>query len=403
MGKVSKKNIIRRNLILRALLEHGPLSLTELKTHTGISLPVAISLVSKLHEECLVNEIEQKITQVGRPPSVVELNNDAGFFLGIDIGRVNTNFVLNDFAQNIIVDIRKKSICLSNEISCIEALYEELDQILLDADVSWEKILGIGLSIPGIVQGPKGISLTYFNFGSRPLNEILSERFKKPVHIEHDMKAMTLGELWFGLAKNKKNVLCINMGWGISLGIIINGELYYGNNYFAGEFGHLQIVPDGNLCYCGKRGCLETYASGRAIAQDAKQRIKSGTSTTIRGKIGTFDEIDAKIIIEAANEGDQFSIELLEEAGRYMGYGIAQLINIFNPEMIILGGRLATAKSFITNSIKSEALKRSLIPLHDNLEIVISNLGPKAGALGVASLALRDFIEVEHLNPSAYV
>ena len=137
----------------------------------------------------------------------------SGFILGIDIGRINTNFILLDLEQKIIAEVRKKSIKLSNDISIVDDLYSEIDKILKDADVNWGRILGIGISIPGYVQGPLGTSETYFNFGSKPLNKVLEERFKKPVHIEHDAKAMALGEMWFGMAKNMKNVLCVNIGW----------------------------------------------------------------------------------------------------------------------------------------------------------------------------------------------
>jgi predicted NBD/HSP70 family sugar kinase len=272
MSKVRKKNMIRRNLTLRALLDEERLSLTDLKNITGISLPVVTTIVASLVDEGFVIEVDAKEENrgAGRPPSVFRLNGDAGYVLGVDIGRTNTDYVILDLAQNIILQERRVSIDLnSKEVSVIDDLYDEVKTILKDANVDYEKVLGIGISIPGVIQGPKGIRQTYFNFSNSSLEELLKDKFNKPVNIEHDAKAMALGELWFGSAKGKQNVLCINMGWGLGLGMILNGKIFYGSDFFAGEFGHLQIVPEGNLCYCGKKGCLETYASGKSIARVA--------------------------------------------------------------------------------------------------------------------------------------
>ncbi|RJP62789.1 MAG: ROK family transcriptional regulator [Ignavibacteriales bacterium] len=405
MKKVSRKNKIRRNLILRELVENGQLSLSELKDRTGITLPVVSDLVTKLKKEGLILEVKDKeITSAGRPPVIVKLNGKAGYVLGIDFGRIYTNFILVDLELNIVAEVRKKSIPLSNDISIIDKLESEINKILEHSKVKWKNMLGIGLSIPGIVSGEKGISKTYLNFGDVPLRETLRNRFKLPVHIEHDVKAMTLGELWFGEAKKAKCALCLNLGWGLSLGVVIDGRLYYGSEGFAGEFGHIQIKTDGPLCYCGKHGCLETLASGKAITQIAREKIANGASTIITANGDKeLNDIDSTSVLEAASQGDQFSIELIEEAGKYLGQGIGILINILNPDKIILGGGIANAARYLIDSITSTALKQSLVHLNKNVKFVPSELGWKAGALGVAMLAARDLFEVEHLNPTAYV
>ncbi|MDR3628520.1 MAG: ROK family transcriptional regulator, partial [Ignavibacteriaceae bacterium] len=266
MSKVRHKNEIRRNLILKALLDNGQLSLTEMKKITGVTLPVVSNIISSLVKEGLIVEVKDKDnTQAGRPPYLVKLNGKAGFILGIDIGRLFTNFIVMDLEHNILVDVRKKSIPLSNDIALIDQLEKEIKGVIEEGKISWNKLLGIGISIPGMVKGRLGSSETYFNFGNKSAKELLQERFNKPVHIEHDLQAMALGEQWFGEARNEKNVLCINFGWGLGAGIILDGKVYYGEDGYAGEFGHIQIVPDGELCYCGKKGCLETVASSRAL------------------------------------------------------------------------------------------------------------------------------------------
>lgn len=405
MKKVSKKKKIRRNLILRALLDHGQLSLTELKQITGISIPVVSSMVVSLCEQKLLVEVKDKeISSAGRPPYIVKINGEAGYVLGVDFGRLYTNFILLDLEQNIIAEERKKSLPLSNDISVLDKLHEEINNMLDSAGVGWNKLFGIGMSIPGIVNGRLGITETYLNFGQGPLRELLIERFNIPVHIEHDIKAMALGELWCGEAKNTRNTLCLNLGWGLSVGILMNGKLYYGHDGFAGEIGHIQVQPDGPLCYCGKLGCLETLASGKAITRIAREKIANGAATIItKDNYKGPENVDATDVIKAANRGDQFSIEILEDAGRYIGAGIAILINIFNPEKIILGGGVAMADHYLIDSICSTAMKQSMVHLNRNVKFVTSKLGYKAGALGVAMLAARDIFEVDHLNPAAYV
>ncbi|HXX65296.1 MAG TPA: ROK family transcriptional regulator [Bacteroidota bacterium] len=404
-SKVDKKNEIRRILVQRALLDHGPLSITDLAKMTGMTLPVASNIVSLLKKERLVVQSKEKNSnQAGRPPSIVKLNGAAGFILGIDIGRLFTNFIILDLETNIVGDTRRKSIALSNDIKLIDDLEREIKIVLSEAKVSWSKLLGIGISLPGMVKGREGLGETYFNFGDAPARELLSKRFTKPVHLEHDLEAMAFGERWFGAAKEVDNALCVNIGWGLGLGIIIDGEVYYGENGYAGEFGHIQVVKNGDLCYCGKRGCLETVASGRAITKIARDRISRDATTIMTTEQHLrIDQIDAGAVLKAASQGDQFSIEILEEAGRHLGAGVAILINLLNPALIILGGGVSTATPYLLESVRASAMKHSLVNLNRDVKFTVSSLGNKAGALGVAVYLAEDLFDVERLNPSAYV
>lgn len=404
-SKVDKKNEIRRILVLRALLDRGPLSLTDLTKATGITLPVVSNIVSSLRKEKLVVKPKEKgINQTGRPPSIVKLNGEAGFILGIDIGRLFTNFIILDLETNIVADTRRKSIALSNDIRLIDDLEKEINAVLSAAKVGWHKLLGIGISLPGMVKGKEGLGETYFNFGDAPARDILSRRFKKPVHLEHDLEAMAFGERWFGAAKDVKNALCVNIGWGLGLGMIIDGKVYYGEDGYAGEFGHIQVVKNGELCYCGKRGCLETVSSGKAITRIARERISNGATTIMTSELNLkIEQIDSEAVLNAASKGDQFSIEILEEASRYLGAGIAVLINLLNPALVILGGGVPTGAPYLLESVRTNAMKHSLVQLNRNLRFATSNLGNKAGALGVAVYLAEDLFDVERLNPSAYV
>ncbi len=207
---------------------------------------------------------------------MVKLNGKAGFILGIDIGRLFTNFIILDLERNVLADVGKKSIPLSNDISLIEQLDKEIKNLILETNISWNKLLGIGVSIPGMVKGKIGQSEIYFNFGNKTAKEMLEERFKKPVHIEHDLQAMALGELWFGEAQNEKNVLCVNVGWGLGLGIILDGKVYYGEDGYAGEFGHIQVVSEGELCYCGKKDVSKQYLPVEQLRKSLVKKSRKG-------------------------------------------------------------------------------------------------------------------------------
>jgi predicted NBD/HSP70 family sugar kinase len=197
-------------------------------------------------------------------------------------------------------------------------------------------------------------------------------------------------EQHFGLAKNKKNVLMLQADWGLGLGIIINGKLYSGKSGYSGEFGHLPIVGNGVLCACGKQGCLETMVSAVAISRMAKEGIQKGNLSLITELVqNDLEKIDISIVIQAANQGDQFAISLFTEVGHWLGRGIAYLIQIFNPELIIIGGRVAEASQFILAPIQQAIHTFSNRDISNNTEIKFSELGAKAGTVGVAAYALE--------------
>jgi glucokinase-like ROK family protein len=405
MSKVRTKNRIRRNRILRALLDGGKMSLSDLAKYTGISLPMVSKIAGTLkRERFIVLSEDRGAERAGRPPLVARLNGDAGVVLGMDLGHRNTNMVLINLEQKIVTERYEPSLPLGNEPVVIDWIVEEVARTLRVAKVPARQLLGVGVSIPGIVQGRQGISKSYLNFHPVPVRELIARRLRTPVHIEHDAKAMAMGERWFGAARTVGNALCLNIGWGLGLGILIDGRVCYGRDGYAGEFGHIKILKDGPLCYCGKQGCLETVASGMAIGRSAREKIAAGAQTGLSEMAsGNVEAIDAELVVRAAAQGDEFSIGLLEEAGRYLGEGVAHLVNLFNPERIILGGRVSKAGALLLDPARSSAMKNSHVQLNTGLEFVISTLGTKAGALGVAMLAARDIFEVEHLNPSAYV
>ncbi len=246
--------------------------------------------------------------------------------------------------------------------------------------------------MPGLVSAKEGKNFTYFLSGqeSLSLQAALKKQFEKPVYILNDAKSACLAELKFGKAKNKKDVLVITMDWGIGLGIVMGGKMHTGTSGFAGEFGHIPMVEDGELCHCGKRGCLETIASGLALVNKARKGLSTGETSLLSAMVKENTELNPEIIIEAANRGDQFSIKILSEIGSNLGKGIAILIQIFNPELVILEGKIAEAKKFITTPIQQSMNTFCMIQLKEKTEIILSKLGKKSHLLGSTAAVVNN-------------
>ncbi len=210
---------------------------------------------------------------------------------------------------------------------------------------------------------------------------------------------MALGEAWFGLARDKSNVLFINIGSGIGLGIIIDGQVYQGHSGFSGEFGHIQMDPEGDLCYCGKIGCLENIASGTALVKKARKMIGEGKNSIISAYVDNrLEKIKLKTIVNAATQGDLFAIELIEEAGEQLAKGMSILIHLFNPEAVIIGGEMAEAGNLITDPVQQKLNKYTMLRLKQDTAILLSELKETAGLYGTLPMVLHNFFDMNFSN-----
>jgi predicted NBD/HSP70 family sugar kinase len=247
------------------------------------------------------------------------------------------------------------------------------------------------------VASEEGINYTFYTTDkAESLQQILEKKLNKPVFIQNDVKSACLAEYRFGLAHGPKNVLVISLDWGIGLGIIMDGKMRTGSSGFAGEFGHIPLVEEGILCHCGKRGCLETVASGIALARMAREGIKSGQNSFLNElSDAEIDQIEPPIIIKAANNGDQYAINILSEIGINLGKGIAILIQLFNPELIILGGKIADAKQYITTPIQHSINTYCMTQLRERTKVTLSELGSHASLLGSVATVMENILELQ--------
>ncbi len=387
MNVVELKNNYQKRKIIKNLFLHGAMTNTELGKFVKLSTPKIISLLNELKDEGIVEELGQGNSSGGRRPNLYGNKEDAFFIIGISINLYHTTVTVFNAKNQRIIEDQVLTLSISSGIGNIDPIVEFTENVILEKGIRREKILGIGVEMPGMVDSATGINKTHM-VSDIPVAKIFEEKFGLNVIIENDAKARAFAELRFGLAHSKKNVLAIQLDWGIGLGIIVNGKLYKGRDGFAGEFGHLPMVDNGSLCRCGKRGCLETVASGTAIALLAKEGIETGQSSFL-SQLADYDSNEIKKVIRAANLGDQYSITMLANVGQWLGKGLAYLIQIFNPEMIILGGPIAEAKPYIFPPIQQSIQAFCIPDLVKEIQIKVSELGSQAGILGVAALFLE--------------
>jgi predicted NBD/HSP70 family sugar kinase len=249
------------------------------------------------------------------------------------------------------------------------------------------------LTSPGLIANETQENQTYLNhqISGNSLTKRIQELSGKPTFIINDTKASLLGETHFGLAKNKRNVMLLNLDWGIGLGILSNGEIMQGTDGFAGEIGHIQVVPGGRLCHCGKIGCLETVASVASLLGRAQEGLKIDAPTVLRKN----QELTIEAIIEAANQGDEFSIELIYELGRELGKGLSIAIHLLNPELIIIDGLLTNTGANLTTAIEQSINKFCLRDFKKALRVLISPMGETAKLVGAKQFVFDQLIQTE--------
>lgn len=386
---VELKKIAHKKHILRAIYFNGPLSNSELAKQIKLSTPKINSLLVELINDGLVEELGRGDSSGGRRPNIYGLVEGGFYVVGITINVTRTIISIFNSSNQEISEPNYFPIQIKADLDIFKQVNQKLEEVIANNNILRDKILVIGIELPGLINQKAGINLTYFP-DVKNLTKELKNIFEIPVFFSHDSKVRTFAEHHFGLAKGKKNVLMLQADWGLGLGIITNGKLYAGKSGYSGEFGHLPLADNGVLCVCGKQGCLETIVSAKAIARQAREGIEKGNSSLISELVNNdLSKIDISTVIQAANSGDQFAISLFAEVGKWLGRGMAYLIQIFNPELIIIGGQVAVANQFILAPIQQAIHTFSNRDISNDTQIQFSELGPKAGTMGVAAYALE--------------
>lgn len=393
LNVVEQKNILQKRKIIKNLFLYGAMANTDFGKYIKLSTPKIISLLNELKNEGFIEELGQGSSSGGRRPNLFGNKENAFYIVGISINIYKTSVSIFNAKNQKITDDQTLTLTISHGTLIIDQIVDFTKRIINENQISIDKILGIGIEMPGMIDSETGINKTYM-VSDLPLAEVFKLKFGLEVLIENDAKSRAFAELRFGAAHMKRNVLAIHLDWGIGLGIIVNGKLYKGRDGFAGEFGHIPMVDNGILCQCGKQGCLETIASGTAIVRMAREGMKAGRSSFLGQLVNEDPEkIEIRNVVQAASMGDQYSISILATVGHWLGKGFAYLIQIFNPELIILGGRISEANQFILPPIQQAIQVYCNPELGNEIEIRVSELGSHAGIQGVACILLEKILD----------
>jgi len=387
----SVKSTQLKNMIIKSLYFDKAMSCAELSELFDKSIPSIAKAVNELIDEGFVIEQGYAPSSGGRRPLMYAINASAMYVLAIAMDQLSTRIQLVDLLNNPVSDLMMFELKLLNNDLALNILIENINAYICNSGIVKERIAGIGIGMPGFINPIKGINYTYLDAGDKTLTQHISDITGLPAYIDNDSSLIALAEQKFGTAKWQKEVMVINLGWGIGLGMIVNGEIFRGRNGFAGEFSHIPLSEDGALCACGKQGCLEAEASMLVVSKRAIEGIYQGRITSLK----QIDEAHSKqmgdAIMEAANNGDQFAIELFSDAGYKIGKALAILIHIMNPQTIVLSGRGAKVGKILLAPIQ-QALHKYCIPrLSKGTELLISELGFDAELVGAAVLVMENF------------
>jgi glucokinase-like ROK family protein len=385
---VKKEN---KSLVMQVIKEFSPLSRTDVANKTGLNKGTVSSLVCELIDEQLVSESGPGKSNGGRRPVMLLFNEDAGYSIGVDIG---VNYILG-IITNLQGKIYKEKLKNFHDLTYEEIkteLYRMIDCMIASIPDCPYGLVGIGIGVPGTVNTDGKILMApNLNWKNIDLKVLVEKKYRVPVIVENEANCGVYGEKKFGIGKDFKNMIYISIGFGIGGGLILNNHLYQGNNGLSGELGHMTIERNGEKCRCGDHGCWELYASERALVNQAKTAMNDPSITL------------EHLIYLAENE-DPVAIELFNEIGKSLGIGINNIINIFNPDQVILGNRLAVCEKWLHSSLVETVQNHSLSNHQRDLHIHYSSLASHSCALGVAAFSTEHFLnnDLYHQNTQPY-
>lgn len=392
---VAYKNLNLKKSVLAYFANVSNATIADLGKELNLSVPKITSILNDLILDGLVQDFGKiSETKGGRKPNMFGLLPESAFFLGVDVNQNHLNIALSDLQKNLVMISDNIPYHLENNMESLDDLCRLINSFISDLTIPKDKILGIGINLSGRVNYATGYSYSFFYFNEEPLSKLIESKVGIRVFLENDSRSMAFGEFNSGVINDEKDVLFVNMDYGIGLGILVNGQLYYGKSGYSGEFGHMPIFDNERLCRCGKKGCLETEAAGWALSWMLKEKFEEGSSSVLFENKSSEKDITMEDVINAANNDDVLAIELIGRIGENIGRGIALLINIFNPELVVLGGSLAQTGEYITLPIKTAIHKYSLSLVNNDTLLKVSALGRRAGIIGACLLVRKRILSL---------
>lgn len=390
---VSAPKDFNRSIILNLIRRESGISRTVVAQRAGLSKATISSIVEGLISEGLIVETGKASAAAGRRPVMLGINPEAQLALGIEVGTESCQGVLTDLGIHPIraTTHRLPDTSVTTVLDAITQIAEEL----LDG-YDRQILIGAGIGVPGIYDEEAGrVTLAeHLGWSDVPLHALAEERLGMPVVVVNRTNAAALGERSYGAGSGVDNLFYMRIGSGIGGGVILDGKLYAGVTGAAGEIGHTIVEPRGQPCSCGGRGCLETVATTGAIAARAQQKLRRGRTSMLLDTLdGQIDQLTWGHVIDGAHAGDTVAVEVIREAGEYLGVAAANIVTLFNPAQIIIGGPLARAGQHLLDAIRSRILEMAFAPSIAAVEVVNSVLGERAVSIGAAAIFVDNFFE----------
>jgi N-acetylglucosamine repressor len=392
----------QRELAILHLIHSGVNnSRLELARQAGLSPASITAIVQRLMMKGLVIESEPARSHLGRRPVPLEIRRDAAYLVGVDLGSFYLRIVITDINGNVLHKFQTRTEMQQGRKRVLETTFHSIRQAIAESSLAPAAIKGIGIAHSGVIDSDAGLVLSYPRPGQMaewknvPLRQIFQDQFKIPCLLEDGVRTSTTAEKRFGLGRDLNNFLYIDVGMGIGAGIFLDGKLYRGAGGSAGEFGHITVDENGPLCSCGNNGCLETVASCAAIIQAVRTAIEQGIDSKIRDLAnGDLDRISIELIAQAAADNDSLAFRVLQKAASYIAIGLADLVNLLNPRVMIFGGALFRAvPQLLSDPLRRIIKQRSLEKSANELELRVSPLGGEAGALGASRLIAEKILD----------
>lgn len=383
------KRLHIKNAVLKEIYFNDSLSCADISKRIGKSNPTIASAINELLNENIIHESGYAPSSGGRRPVTYTVNAAAFYSVAVAMDQLITKMAILNFKNELVGEVHEFELILKDNDLAHESLKNYIDSVIKGSGIDKNKIFGVGIGMPGFVDTKKGINYSYLLPVNETLTSYLHRNLSLPVFIENDSTLIALYEQRFGTAVNDKNVMVVNLGWGIGLGMIIQNQIYRGFNGFAGELSHIPFFNNKKMCDCGKYGCLETEASLKILIEKILQKINSGIPSQLSGITLKNEGENLQKIADAAFNGDRMVLETISEIGYDIGRACAILIHLFNPEKIVLSGRGAVLGDLWLPSVLQGVNENSIPRLAEATKIEVSKIGVNAELLGAAALALE--------------
>jgi glucokinase len=313
------------------------------------------------------------------------------FIVGLEIGGTKTAAALVDPSSKVI-DLRKRATPHFSSRAIVSASEELIDELLDENGVQPEELMGIGLGVAGMIDFKEGVVVFSPNLPLRnvPFRDLIGDYYHIPAFLDNDANVAALGEKYYGQGREVSNFVSLTLGTGIGAGIVIGDNIYRGTTGSAGELGHTIIDLDGPPCTCGSNGCFEALASGQAITRRAREESRKRRGKLLELAGGKEENITGELVTQAARDGDEFCLDILSEFGHLVGIGLTNIVNVFNPELIVISGGMAEAEELLLEPARKVVREQALIPNSQAVRIVTTALGDRVGVMGAAALALHE-------------